>query len=493
MKNSINETLYNNGCIIAMFVLSLCFLYYGVKTQRFNIALAGVVWFWFYGLSYSVINLSDFYAVAIMHFTMFTFLLSRPLIASLYNVDWTYWSEYAIKNALLCLLLSEFALTISCKSKNLFYETDGKSNHSWDESTVKAVRSALIVLVIFAGIVTIYASLKNYLYFRNYSYETMYVAGNSQDPAVIRGLSTLFPYSVFAYLATMPSKKNSTIILVVYVLTGMPSFMLGNRSSLVLKIAFATTYFLLRNYTEEENEKKWITNKMKVLFVLFVIGFIFFLGAYNYIRSGKTASNETYMPIFIDFFYRQGTTFDTLCQGFHYESSINALNSGISFTFGTVIDNIKHNTLSQLIFGAGSLGSGNSLQMVLNSNNLAHKLSYVALGEASYLAGYGRGSSFLLENYYDGGLFFVFVFSLILGTFLTNINLLIQKKRGIVNIVVISMLANVFFIPRATSSSFILFLVTPHFWLLMAYVLIAVWFARNSKTNDRLFQKLHRD
>ena len=130
--------------------------------------------------------------------------------------------------------------------------------------------------------------------------------------------------------------------------------------------------------------------------------------------------------------------------------------------------------MGQVLFGTQSLGSGNSVNMVVNGNSLAHKLSYVVFGEAYYLEGHGRGSSFILETYYDGGLPFVFLYSFVIGIFLSNINRIIQKKSWFLNIVVITCMSYIYMIPRSSACSFFSFLVTPHFWLLIIFVALAV-------------------
>ena len=117
--------------------------------------------------------------------------------------------------------------------------------------------------------------------------------------------------------------------------------------------------------------------------------------------------------------------------------------------------------------------------MVVNGNSLAHRLSYVALGEDSYLSGHGRGSSYILETYYDGGMVFVFSFSFLLGLFLANINRIIQKRNWFINVIVISSLAGVFYIPRASACYFFSFLTIPHFWLMILYAAVAVVLTKN--------------
>ena len=206
---------------------------------------------------------------------------------------------------------------------------------------------------------------------------------------------------------------------------------------------------------------------------------IAFLGAVNYYRSGLNPNSETSIPIMLDFFYRQGTTFDTVCQGLQYQSDIMSLPQSSAYSIGPIYDTVKHSTLSKMFFNTTGLGSGNSVTMVMKGNSLAHKLSYVVLGEASYLSGFGRGSSYLIELFYDGGIPLVIVFSFIVGAYLASINYLIQKGSWFVNTIVIATLDKIFYIPRASTFDFLFFLFTPHFWLIMILAMLVLFYSES--------------
>ncbi len=477
-----NLILFHPLSAIAVAALSCALVEFGNNHLDYHLSLTGVMMFWIYGISFGILNLYELYGYTIMQFLLFVFLLSRPVIAELYHVEWTYWSDYALAGSLKALLISELAMFIGAY---LIKQPERlpAAKLKWKERDHSIIQNALLILLVATGIVCSYSELSHYMIFRDMSYETIYMGAAVSDPLPVRVLTTMFPYAVFAYLATIPNKHRSLLILMAYIILGVPTFLLGNRTSLVLKIAFATMYFFIRDFSRKEGEGPWITRPIKIGFSIFVFFAIAFLGAYNYIRMGTTADNQTFMPLIADFFYKQGTTYDTLCQGFQYESAIRSFPGTISYSFGPVIDSLQHNTLSRLLFGTTDLGSGNSINMVLNSNNLAHRISYIALGEASYLEGHGRGSTFLLETYYDGGYVFVFIYSLILGAFLASFNKLIQKRKWITNTLLLFSASSVMMIPRSSASDFISFIVTPHFWLMMAYLLVAHCFATVDRFN----------
>ena len=480
MNNSIttycNKIFFNPYMSLIIAALSFVVVMYGNSRLDYSVSLGGVMLFWMYGMAYGFVNLYDLYCYAIFQFLLFVFLLSRPVLAEVYGAEWMYWSDDVLGKSMLIILISEVSLYIGAyiiRKPQRFPATELR----WNKQIHSIVQTALLILLISTGVVCLYSEVRHFLTFRYMSYEAIYTDVASSEPMPIRILATLFPYSVFAYLATMPDKRKSVLILFVYIIMGLPTFLLGNRTSLVLKIAFATVYFFIRDYAKNTDEPEWITRRLKIGFSIFVITAIAFLGAYNYVRAGKSATDQTYMPLIADFFYRQGTTYDTLCQGFQYEHIIRSFTNTI-YSLGPIIDNIRYNFVGRILFGTSELGSGNSINMVLNSSNLAHRLSYAALGESSYLQGYGRGSTFLLETFFDGGYIFVSLFSMILGAMLSRVNVLIQQRNWVLNVIVLFALSSVFMCPRSSACEFMTFLFTPHFWLMMAYVLMAVVYAK---------------
>lgn len=471
-----NLLVFNRISIIVAICIAVMLFFAGRATNSFDVALASIMLFWLYGMFFCFINLYELYAYAIMHFMIFVFYLSRPLIANMYDLEWTYWNKDALEKGLLSILVCEIAMLMGSAIVKQVNRADELSLKKCDIGYVHFLQTTFLIIVAISGLICAYSVLNHYIALKDLPYESIYVSSEIYEPAYIRGTTTLFPYAVFAYLATMPKKRTALLVLGIYIALGIPYFLLGNRSSLVLRIAFAVSYFFIRDYIVTRGRNRWITNKIKIGFIVFVLFSIAFLGAYNYIRTGKLPSDQTHIPIMLDFFYRQGTTFETLCQGLHYETIIRSLPHTTLYGIGPMIDTVKHSTLSQWLFNAKSLGSGNSLNMVLNSNSLAHKLSYVVLGEAYYLEGHGRGSSFLLELYYDGGFALIGAFCFALGVFLGSINRIIQKGNWFINVLVIATLSRVFYIPRSSTCDFMSFLLTPHFWLLIIAIVVANWY-----------------
>jgi hypothetical protein len=108
----------------------------------------------------------------------------------------------------------------------------------------------------------------------------------------------------------------------------------------------------------------------------------------------------------------------------------------------------------------------------VESNSLAHRLSYVVLGEQYYLAGHGRGSSYVLENYFDKGYWGILLYGSMLGIFLSTVLVLINRNT-VLSAATLYCLSQVYLIPRAEATSFLTFLTSTYFWATVLIYLMA--------------------
>ncbi len=122
------------------------------------------------------------------------------------------------------------------------------------------------------------------------------------------------------------------------------------------------------------------------------------------------------------------------------------------YSFGTLIEKLKYNPLSSLIFGIESL-RGNSVERAVLGNSFAHAISYIVL-PFGYLHGRGLGTCYIAEAYHDFGYIGIFIFSLVYGIILkkcSNFN----SKNFIKRVMIMVVLGSLLMIPRANADSFI--------------------------------------
>ena len=488
----INEFIYKYNIHIIVLGILILFFCLSISNQKYDIIFIIILLIWIYNILYSIMNLKKRFLYLIMNLMLFTFVLSRPTLNLIRGNPVWYFSDIVIQKALLSIGITEIFLTIGnyiaegkliikiqeyVKNKFEFKQRERKSK---PESEDYYINNVLIVLLVISGTANIFMGILNYISMKNQDYALIYTSAVEKIPFVLRNIAAIFPFLITAFLSTMPNKKKTAIILSVYCISNIPLFLLGNRSGLVLSILFSIVYVIIR-YFIEKKDTKWIT-KRKVIIVLIMIPiFILLLGAYNYIREDKEVKIRSPINLIADFFYKQGTTFDTICQGFKYESELKNDYNIISYSIGDILDYIMHSTISQRIFNTDSLGTGNNMNMIKESNSMAHHLSYLVLGKETYLNGHGRGTSYIIETYMDGGYFLLAIYSLILGYYLTNMIRIIEKQNKLVNYIILTTLLEIFLLPRYSASGFISFIVEPQFWVIPIIIISIKYIIRLKK------------
>ena len=110
-----------------------------------------------------------------------------------------------------------------------------------------------------------------------------------------------------------------------------------------------------------------------------------------------------------------------------------------------------------------------------NGHTFSHSISYVVLG-SDYIAGNGRGSSYIIENYVDWKFTGVIFFSLFLG-------IICGRKNWIIATICLNVVTNIFFTPRAESTAFLTFLVSYKFWgCIIGCIVLSILMSKYVKT-----------
>jgi len=440
-------------------------------TEEVKLAVLMVVWL--YAVVLGLIRIRERFAYLVFVCLLYVFLLSRPSLAIIYNIDWKYWKEGTVDTAFAIIFVSIVALIIATKCKPFFCSKKRiSSTASIKNEKSRMLHICTFLLLIVSSVAYYYVQIGTYFLQRNSDYALLYLQHADSAPYVIRAIASFFPVVVALELALMPNKKETIVVLLLYLFSGVPLFLLGNRTALILPAVFCVVYYQLRAQLEEE--RVWISKKMIVAFFAIMMVAVFVLGAMNYTRDDKNVSDEIKMPLMMDFIYRQGTTFDTVCQGIEYKDVIESLPGDPVYSTSEIVDNIKYGRIGRFVNDNESIPSGNNIQVVYKKSSLAHRLSYVVYGPY-YLLGNGRGSSFVLENYMDWGLPGVFIVSFLVGLFLLTLSTILKKHGIIIRMITVSCLMNLFIIPRAESSVFLSFLCNPYYWIVVIIAIIVIF------------------
>ena len=122
------------------------------------------------------------------------------------------------------------------------------------------------------------------------------------------------------------------------------------------------------------------------------------------------------------------------------------------------------------------------MEMVKYSSSLSHRLSYVVMPE-KYLAGPGRGSSYILETYFDGGFVLLIIFSILIGNFLTLVPHIINFKNFYVKLIILTTMINFYSMPRASAFEFLQFIIKPQFWIVVVAFVLAQFVTKHQLIN----------
>lgn len=459
-KEKINEITSCKLYYLSIFFASFFIIFLALLFKNFTIAFLGLMFWWLGIIIYCLGNIEKRMFLLMFNLMIFVFILDRPFIDIIRGNNWLF-SDKVLLKTILALYISMIFLLLG----NIVYEKIiDKKVKKIEVKEKKNLKRILICFLIVTFVFNFYTEVYTYIKMHNLDYALIYTSVAPRFNIIIRIMSTLFPYAVITFLAIIPTKKETFISLFLLMIAAIPSFLLGSRNGLMLRLFFVVSYILIRCFINKN--EKWITKKMAIISIIILPLLVAFLGAYNYIRDDKKVESFSVINLSLDFFYKQGTTFDTIGQGFQYENTLKNNFNVISYTFGDVIDYIGHNTISKKIFKTVDLGNGNNMNMIMYGNSMAHNLSYTVLGASSYLSGHGRGTSYLIETYIDFNYFGVAIYSLLIGLFLSSIVDIIKKNKFIINCIVLTMLFQIFLLPRYSATGFVTFLVTPQFWLI---------------------------
>ena len=408
----------------------------------------------------------------VFQMTLFIFLMARPTISMLRGDVWWGFEPAAVIFALTALFLTQIclragAMLVEWVLENRLPAPAPKRPLSPAKATYQAnwlTAMRVVTLAFFALTVGVHLllELEKLAFMQGREYTELYVSFQSRWPSFLATLASMHTYALCLFLATLPSKRLAFVPLAVFVVSALPSLIIGLRNPIVLHFLFALIYFLLRDALEGGH--RWVGAVEKTALIVMTPAAMVFMAAYNYIRDGKAFTLSVWDSL-VDLLYKQGVSFDVLCIG---HEALPLLPDAVpkNYTFGPFVDYIMHGTAAQRLFGALDLGSQNSVIHAVYGSSFAHSMSYVA--REDYLQGHGWGSSYLLESYADWGYIGVAVVSLLLGALLIA---LVRAMRGgvMMRTVTLVCLAELYFAPRAEATGWLVFLITAQFWLAMIF------------------------
>ncbi len=464
------------GAFRFLFILAsgLIFLS-GYANNSFNIMLYGVLALWGCGIWYCAEKFKSRYLLMIFYFMLFVFLISRPTVDLFriplwknYKVGQNLFSLFSVYFSMLCLMIGNFFGEQLVKKKESQeikrFSVEEVRNSSLD------LRSISIFLFYISIVLLFVVELEKLFYMNGRKYEEIYVSFRSQLPYFINVIAAMNKYFLCIFLSTMPRKRKTFIPLMLYIVSTFPYFLIGARYKLVINALFVVVYYLLRDSLEDK--EKWMGFKEKFILCIGSPLALAFLGAYNYIRAGSKMEHHGIIGLIVDFFYKQGVSFDVLRMGYEVIPKIK-YTGFVNYTFGEMLDYLTRGKLAQFLWDVKAFPEGQNETLGLYSNLLGNRIAYT-FSRDYFLAGHGWGSSYLLDTYADWGYPGIIIFSIVLGLIFAYMVYWL-KKSNFSRIIVLTMLTNIYYCPRSSAFTWLSFLVYLQFYVPLIMCFVFVW------------------
>jgi oligosaccharide repeat unit polymerase len=238
----------------------------------------------------------------------------------------------------------------------------------------------------------------------------LYSSYSSSFPSWVIKLAEMLPTALFVYLGTMQIKKKTAFPLVLYLVLGIFSLVVGQRNNFVLNVLMIVVYLCFRNVTDKD--QKWFGKKEIIAcFCAFPV-MIILLNAVSYLRMDSTVQHS-FLDRISEFFYAQGVSANLI----GYAQTLSTqLPEGKLYTMGRITDFINNNIITQTLFDVPKY-TAQSIESALYGHSFADSVSYI-LSPTRYKAGWGYGSSYIAELFKDFSYFGIIMGNFILGMIL---------------------------------------------------------------------------
>jgi len=407
---------------------------------------------------------------AVFHLSLVLFLLARPWLDLLRGeLDTQIPLRFHVP-ALWTIVFSLVGLQLGRLVSARAFErlgSEGKGPRHLTPWTRTLGYACLVAALVVAMATMFYTSIDMWAYAREYSYAEMYARPPGDTPVLVRLVSNVAVPLLCAALAFFP--RRYWLLLALYVLASFPLFLAGQRSALIGPIAFwcAFTAVYLGLFRAQGPSRLRPTRRQVAVgdvVAIVVAGAVAqLLVSMDDARFGRQTDRS--MDPVTSLVYSQSVTYAVVATGIGIQDTLPG--EPRIFSFGKLFDEVRFSTLGQVFFEVEPLAD-HTVEMATKGHAFDAAYGY-ALFKDEYLDGRGSGSSYLVEMRLDFGLVGVLIFSGVLGVLLSATGRLFSG-RWLLNMVLLSVLLKIFFLPRNTSFDWLLLVISPHFWVVVLLV-----------------------
>lgn len=479
--------LTKNWLLIFFADIFFCVISWAIFDQ--TILISAVFVLWIDMIIFALKKSEDRIMLFIYLVAFFAFLIGRQVLEryKLHRVYVTFSEEinkYA-EGLLLISLLSLFAGYV------FFSKVKGNSSSikrqiEYDSDIYKIVRNISKYFFAATWFVAVFTSLREAFTVIQNGYLSSFLTNRSTNlfSVLLGEVASMCKVSFWVFLSTMPSKKESSRLLVMFLIYLVLSLGSGSRTEFVVNILLIFSYYISRN-SINSGDRKWFGKREAVACAIiapFLIVAMLFVSVFR--GGGGNNLGNSFFSNIIEFFYSQGTSINFLKHARVYSS---ALPKNRVYMLGATITYLKTNPISQML-GLAPFAGSNNVQHALEGYSMSHTVSYFATKDM-YLRGMGLGSSYIAEAFHDLGYFGV-IFVNFVYSFLIN-KVINFKNKGIWSCtLVFVIMEGIMTAPRGATDEFIVRIITPSCFVAIAVIYLVskqyyIMFKRHNKDDDK--------
>ncbi len=380
------------------------------------------------------------------------FLIARPIIDILTGFSQHLSMHYDLISGQLANSLIAVSM-LAILAGHLIYEQrpgerEAKSARRFPTADLVPSIHWLSIAVGIVSFFALYLTIQEKIdYRRSHSYTALYADFESALPFVIQGFAAI---AVTMIILIVISSRRSIVVypaLILYV--GLNAFLMktGVRADFTKVFLFALFLLVQRDLLTRFRRKylPWLLVTVVLLFG--ILGTVFYRVELH--RSDYQKKNQFSMPV--QLLYDQGISYMTLNRGQELKRS--PLYQSKQYTYGPFLDQ----------FGPQRDLKPYTLEFVEQGDSLAADIAFYLYGDNAF-AGYGLGSSYIIELFNDFGIPGLILYSLLLGMLLGSLSR-ISWTNLVADAVKLRILMEIFYIPRAPATQFLVNLFVPQFLL----------------------------
>ena len=306
-----------------------------------------------------------------------------------------------------------------------------------------------IALLVF--IVTIFAHIfylmKELEYIRSVGYRQSYILKDWQSPLyrLMDMIGRMSFSAYFVYLASLPKKSHVLVASVPFLAASFIQLLQGLRNPIALNLLIVVIYFVLRS------KSRRLFKKATILYMLIgAVLVVLFIKVGDSRGTEKITITDSLFNSLFRFFYNQGVTARTIGNAQLFSEWIPYK----LYSFGDIIDFLK--------FSVGGLFQsdlvrpvGQSVQVVQQTHQLAHILSFLQTPFEYLNQGLGTGSSFIAELFVDFSVPGIIIGSGFYGLIIHGFRSMFSSNNLLNRACMLIACRNFLFTPRASYSFFL--------------------------------------